>query len=145
MRRLAKRVKPERIYIDTTALIALANKKDKNHKRACEFLNSKLKEGVLFVMGRPVFAEFLSGTSKRVGKSKAIELYEAYTKSRFVVIEKETEEDWKKAWDIFLKYDDHDGMDLVDCLSFAIMERLGLKKAFTFDRDFEVYGFVKLP
>jgi len=142
---LAKRVKPERIYMDTTALIALANKNDKNHKKARKFLKSKLDEGVLFVIGRPVFAEFLNGTSKRVGKSKAIELYEAYTKSRFVVIEKEMEEDWEKAWDIFLKYEDQDGMDLVDCLSFAIMERIGLRKAFTFDKDFEIYGFVKLP
>ncbi len=138
-------MKPEKIYMDTTALIALANRKDKNHKKARNFLNSKLNEGVLFVIGRPVFAEFLNGTSKRVGKAKAIELYEAYTKSKFVIIEKETEEDWKRAWDIFLKYDDQDGMDLVDCLSFAIMERLNLKKAFTFDNDFETYGFVKLP
>ena len=142
---MAKRVKPEKIYMDTTALIALANKNDKNHKKAREFLKSKLKEGVLFVIGRPVFAEFLNGASKRVGKRKAIELYEAYTKSKFVVIEKETEEDWEKAWKIFLKYDDQDGMDLVDCLSFAIMERLSLRKAFTFDKDFETYGFVKLP
>jgi len=142
---LTKRVKPEEIYMDTTALIALANKNDKNHERARNFLKSKLREGVLFIVGRPVFMEFLNGVSKRVSKKKAIELYEAYTKSKFVVIEKETEEDWEKAWSIFLKYDNQDGMDLVDCLSFAIMERLGLKKAFTFDKDFETYGFIKLP
>ena len=142
---MTKRVKPEEIYMDTTALIALANKNDKNHERARNFLKSKLREGVLFIVGRPVFMEFLNGVSKRVSKKKAIELYEAYTKSKFVVIEKETEEDWEKAWSIFLKYDNQDGMDLVDCLSFAIMERLGLKKAFTFDKDFETYGFIKLP
>ncbi len=142
---MAKRVKREEIYMDTTALIALANKKDKNHEKAVKFLKSKLKEGAIFVIGRPVFAEFLSGASKIIGKKKAIELYEAYTKSEFVRIEKENEEDWKKAWKIFLKYDDQDGMDVIDCLSFAIMERLGLKKAFTFDKDFEIYGFSKLP
>lgn len=40
---------------------------------------------------------------------------------------------------------DQNGMDPIDCLNFAIMERMGIKEAFTFDRDFEIYGFKKDP
>ncbi len=133
------------IYVDTTALIALANRNDRNHDEARIFLEDMLRGGVILVIGRPVLAEFLNGVSKRVGKRRAIELYKAYSKSKFIVIERETEGDWGKAWDAFLKYEDQDGMDLVDCLSFAIMERLNIKEAFTFDRDYETYGFTIKP
>jgi predicted nucleic acid-binding protein len=31
--------------------------------------------------------------------------------------------------------------DIVDCTSFAVMERLGCSRAATFDRDFLIYRF----
>ncbi|EHR79048.1 DNA-binding protein [Thermococcus litoralis DSM 5473] len=142
---MAKRVKPELIYMDTSAMIALASRTDKNHKKAREFFEKSIRGGIKFVVGRPVLVEFLNGVSKRVNKKTAIQLYKSYAKSRVVIIEKEREEDWEKAWEIFEKYEDQNGMDVVDCLSFAIMERLKIREAFTFDKDFEVYGFKRLP
>jgi len=142
---MAKRVKPELIYMDTSAMIALASRTDKNHKKAREFFEKSIRSGIKFVVGRPVLVEFLNGVSKRVNKKTAIQLYKSYAKSMVVIIEKEREEDWEKAWEIFEKYEDQNGMDVVDCLSFAIMERLKIREAFTFDKDFEVYGFKRLP
>ena len=142
---MAKPVKPKLIYIDTGALIALTSRTDKNHKKARKFFEDSIKKGSKFVIGRPVLVEFLNGVSKRVSKKKAIELYENYCNSKVMVIEKETEEDWERAWGIFEQYDDQNGMDMTDCLSFAIMERLKIKEAFTFDKDFETYGFIALP
>jgi len=101
--------------------------------------------GAKFIIGRPVLMEFLNGASKRAGKKIALELKRRIISSKFVMIENETEEDWEKAWQIFEKFNDQNGMDLIDCLSFAIMERMGIKEAFTFDRDFEIYGFKKVP
>jgi len=142
---MAKRIKPELVYMDTSALIALASRTDKNHEKARNFFEKSIRSGIKFVLGRPVLVEFLNGVSKRVNKKVAIQLYKRYTSSKIVIIEKETEEDWEKAWKIFERYEDQNGMDVIDCLSFAIMERLGIRGAFTFDRDFETYGFNKLP
>ncbi|MFA4701993.1 hypothetical protein [Pyrococcus kukulkanii] len=61
--------------------------------------------------------EFLNGASKRVGKRVALELKRIILNHR---------DDWSKAWEVFEMFEDHDGMDLVVCLSFAIMESLGV-------------------
>ncbi|MFA4640536.1 type II toxin-antitoxin system VapC family toxin [Pyrococcus kukulkanii] len=142
---MAKQVKPEMIYMDTGALIAFFNTKDENHAKAVAFFKESVTKGIRFVVGRPVLMEFLNGTSKRVGKRTALELKNIILSSEFIIIENETEEDWNKAWKIFEKFEDYDGMDLVDCLSFAIMERLRIITAFTFDHDFEIYGFYRVP
>jgi predicted nucleic acid-binding protein len=36
-------------------------------------------------------------------------------------------------------------LSLVDCTSFLVMRRLGLKTAFAFDRDYTEQGFETLP
>jgi predicted nucleic acid-binding protein len=36
-------------------------------------------------------------------------------------------------------------LSLVDCVSFEIMRRLGIKNVFTFDRHFKEQGFVCIP
>jgi len=141
---MAKRVN-EKIYIDTSALIAFFNPKDRNHKIAKSFFRDMALEGNSFVLGRHLLLEFLSGASKRVGKRKAILIKEKIMASKFIEVVSETNEDWENAWECFEKYSDKDGIDMFDCLSFSIMRRLGIKKAFTFDRDFETAGFIKLP
>ncbi|MFQ6107757.1 MAG: hypothetical protein ACE5QF_09290 [Thermoplasmata archaeon] len=46
--------------------------------------------------------------------------------------------------DYFRRFRDK-AIDLTDSLSFAIMERLRIDSAFTFDGDFEVHGLVRVP
>lgn len=45
-----------------------------------------------------------------------------------------------EAWDLFQIWGGS-GPNAVDCVSFAIMKRYGIKKAFTFDTDFHRAGF----
>jgi len=49
-----------------------------------------------------------------------------------------------RAREIFVRYDDQT-IDMTDSLSFAIMERLRLGQAFSFDPDFAIHGFQCLP
>ncbi|WP_240703208.1 PIN domain-containing protein [Thermococcus indicus] len=135
----------EKIYMDTSALIAFFNPRDRNHEAATSFFREMALEGSSFIIGRHTLLEFLSGASKRVGKRRAILIREKLLESKFIEIVAEKDGDWKDAWKCFEKYVDNNGIDVFDCLSFSIMRRLGIRKAFTFDDDFETAGFIKLP
>lgn len=129
-----------RIFLDTSGLIALSDEKDINHNRAKAYLKGKVQGGARFVVGKNILAEYLDGVTKRVSKEKALEELDRIMNSKLLVIESFIERDWDKALRYFRKYHDH-RIDLTDCLSFAIMERLDLKTAFTFDSDFKTHGF----
>ena len=51
--------------------------------------------------------------------------------------------DEERAKQILFQYDDKD-FSFADAISFAVMERLAIGLAFTFDRDFAQYGFTVL-
>ncbi|MFZ2410702.1 MAG: PIN domain-containing protein [Candidatus Methanoperedens sp.] len=129
-----------RIFIDTSFLIALSDEKDKNHKRAKLSLMELVGRGARFVVARNILNEYLDGVTKRISKEKAIEELDNILNSKLLVLEPVTERDWDKAIVYFRKYNDQQ-IDLTDCLSFAIMERLELNSVLTFDNDFNIHGF----
>jgi hypothetical protein len=51
-----------------------------------------------------------------------------------------TTADMEAAWAISKQFTDQT-FSLVDCTSFAVMERLGLTRAASFDRDFAIYRY----
>ena len=51
--------------------------------------------------------------------------------------------DEARAWQIIEAYTDKD-FTFTDATSFAVMERLRIQHAFTFDDDFRQYGFTQL-
>ncbi len=129
-----------RIFIDTCFFIALSDQKDKNHLKAKTSFNEHVQNGARFVTGRNILVEYIDGVTKRISKEKAIEELENILNSKLLVVEPLKNEDWDKALLYFRKYDDNQ-IDMTDCLSFAIMERLGLKNVLTFDNDFRVHGY----
>ena len=55
-----------------------------------------------------------------------------------------TPRDVERAKAIIYQYTDKD-FSFADAISFTVMERLGIRLAFTFDRDFAQYGLTALP
>ncbi len=126
-----------RQYLDTSALIALGDKKDRNHDVAKAYLESAVDRGVRFVVGKNVLVEYIDGITKRIGKGTGIEELDNILNSRLVLVERDRDEDWSKTLEYFRKYSDA-RIDLTDCISFSIMERLKMDTAFTFDSDFRI-------
>ncbi len=129
-----------RIFLDTSGLIALSDRKDRNHKTARAYLKDRVHKGARFVLGRNVLVEYIDGVTKRIGKKKALEELHNILNSKLLVIEPVSQVDWDLAVKYFRKYDDQQ-IDITDCLSFALMERLSLDTAMTFDSDFRTHGF----
>jgi len=47
------------------------------------------------------------------------------------------------AWDILSRYDSA-GFSYTDCVSFAVMQLLGIRRAFTYDSHFDMMGFERV-
>lgn len=130
-------------YMDTSALIALSDHGDKNHDAAKSHFVHSVEKGARFVLGKPVVIEYIDGVAKKIGKAKAIAELEIILTSTLRLLEMDAEEDFEKGIYYFKKY--RDKIDLTDCISFAMIERLKLDKVFTFDRDFAIHGFKVVP
>ncbi len=126
-----------RQYLDTSALIALGDKKDRNHGAAKAYLESAVDTGVRFVVGKNVLVEYIDGVTKRIGKGKGIEELDNILNSKLVLVERDREEDWSRTLEYFREYSDA-RIDLTDCISFSIMERLKMDTVFAFDSDFMI-------
>jgi predicted nucleic acid-binding protein len=91
-----------------------------------------------------VFDETVTLLRKRLGWAAACEFGNRLKGSDFVSLVYIAAGDEERAWDIFRKYRDKD-LSYTDCTSFAVMERLNLKTAFTFDRHFSALQYQAVP
>jgi predicted nucleic acid-binding protein len=79
-----------------------------------------------------------------MGKELAITFGQALRSSPSVRIEEAPFEVREKAWLLFSRRRDKD-YDLIDCISFSMMESFGIREAFGFDRHYTQHGFRLLP
>jgi predicted nucleic acid-binding protein len=130
-----------RALIDTSALLALARTRDQYHGRAVGIAEGHLGRGGRYV-----------GTTLILGELHAHLVHlrgpvDARAQIRRLLVDPIHE--WvqvgpdllTEALDHWLeKFDDQD-FTLADAVSFEVMRREGLRRAFAFDRHFEVAGF----
>lgn len=103
-----------------------------------------MKKGkIIFVDTSALFATAnAKDVDHQKAKDKAVEYIEKLRNT--AEIERVSEEDENHAWQIILRYQDKH-FSYVDATSFAVMERLGIRDAFSFDEHFEQYSFNRLP
>lgn len=131
----------KRLFVDTGAWYALVDKNDPDHKEAASFMkNNKIP----LLTTNFVFDEAITLLQSRLGWNVAKEFGQRLKDSRFVSLISVKDEDEERAWEIFLKYKDND-FNYTDCTSFAVMERLKIDTAFTFDSHFQAMKFLVVP
>lgn len=134
----------EWLFIDTSAFVAMYDAGDKYHEAAKGFFTPENMRDlkVRLVTTNYVFAEVYSYFCRAHEDAIAVGAYIRESKVlRYIRAEPADEE---AAWELAQKYHDKD-FSFVDCLSFAIMSRIGCIKAFTFDSHFGQMGLEMLP
>ena len=133
-----------RIFVDTGAWIAIADKNDQYAKIATKFYTDLVLQRSNLFTSNLVLVETFNLLSRTIGSKGTTKFGDAIKTNVFLTVESITLVDWERGWRIFGKYDDKD-FSFTDCTSFALMERLKVKSAFSFDVHFRQYGFSVFP
>jgi predicted nucleic acid-binding protein len=125
------------IFLDTSAIYALADKADPNHVPAFGKFQKALRSGETFLLHNYVLLESVALLQARLSLSSAI-LFLSDAKSFEV---EWVDQDLHEEAETELKRIGKRGVSLVDCTSFMVMRRRGVDKALAFDPDFQEQGF----
>ena len=126
-----------RVFVDSGPLIALADRGDAHHAGARRFFE---RAGARLLTRVGVLAEAVTFVRYRFGHAPARRLGDHVRTGRALTLLPIELTDDLEGWRWFLRYRDQQ-FSLVDCWSFAVMTRLGIREVATFDHDFAIAGF----
>ena len=129
------------VFLDTVGLLALWDRDDQWHEsaeRAYERICSSRQSVVTTTF---VLLECGNAAARRPYRENVCVLRTALELRGEMIFP--TDEDWTTAWQTYQEAAPG-GPGIVDCVSFAVMRRLGLRQTFTNDRHFCTAGFEPL-
>ncbi|MGD2046090.1 MAG: PIN domain-containing protein [Gemmatimonadota bacterium] len=130
-----------RVFIDTSALLALSHARDQHHARAVEIVGGHRSRGGTFVGTTLVLSEFYSHLlylrDPSVARAALRHLL-ADPLQEWLEVGPDLVGDAHSGW--LTRFEDQ-RFSLVDAVSFEVMRRESLSSAFAFDHHFEVAGF----
>ena len=135
---------PENVFVDTSAWVALADKDDSNHKKAAAVYPSLLQNQKALMTSNLVIAETYILLLSDLGHRAAIHFLEKIKASPRIVRIYSNDDIERDGEEILKKYDDQD-FSYADAVSFVIMKRQKIRKAFCFDKHFATAGFESIP
>lgn len=130
------------IFIDTSAFLAVLDGSDKNHKAARPFWESIVRGEDVLLCHNYILVETSALILRRFGM-EAVRVFEEdiFPILRIIWVTKEVHSAGVSAHLMA----DRRSLSLVDCVSFEVMRRTGVRKAFAFDRHFQDYGYELSP
>lgn len=125
------------IFLDTSAIYALADKSDPNHTTAYKKLDLASKSGETFLVHNYVLVESAVLLQARLGLTSALLFLEDAKLFEVEWVDQDLHEEAEKELGKIGKR----GISLVDCTSFVVMRKRGVEKVLAFDPDFQDQGF----
>ncbi len=126
------------VFIDTSALLAVLDRSDERHPEAKRTWESMLNGDHPLVCHNYVLLETSAVLTRRIGM-EAVRVFERDVRPvlRLVWVTREIHE---AAAGVQLAAGRR-ALSLVDCVSFEVMRRAGLRTAFAFDPHFREFGY----
>ena len=131
----------ERLFVDTSAWFAYANRKDPDHAAVGEVFRGF--DGRI-TTSNFIVDETLSLCRYRLGHAAARKIGSALLDSEAVDLIRITPEDEQAAWALFFQRPDQ-RFSFTDCTSFALIRRLGIGAVLALDDDFRIEGLQVVP
>lgn len=132
------------VFLDTVALVAVRDESDRHHQEARLTFRRLIDEGLHLITSNYVFAETYTLLLVRSNWDEAIKSGRALRSGDLVEVVRVEGEVESEAWHILETHSDKK-WSYVDATSFALMDRLGVQEAFTFDHHFAQRGLVMIP
>jgi len=130
------------VYVDCSAFYAILDLDDKEHIRAKESWTSLVQAGETMVTSNYVVAETFALVQHRLGIPAVRMLHEDLL--ALVQIEW-VDEAYHQAGVAAVLAAGRRHLSFVDCVSFEVMRRLGIRTAFAFDHHFTEHGVRSIP
>ena len=128
--------------MDTSALVALFDRKDANHQQAKAVLERIKTDRTRMLISDYIFDESITTVLSAAGHQIAVKVGDFILSSSIIELVWLDAPVTLKAWDYFKKHSDK-MFSFTDCTSFLLMKELRVEKYFSFDSDFRRAGFVE--
>jgi uncharacterized protein len=132
------------VFVDSGAWIALAAPDDRWHSDARACLSALVRRRLPLVTTNHVVGETYAWLVRASGHATAWRFKRELDDSRRIELVTTDEKLEREAWEILRKYDDQ-AFSFVDAVSFALMRRRRMRRAFAFDQHFAAAGFERVP
>jgi predicted nucleic acid-binding protein len=128
------------VFVDTSALIAIGNKRDAFHAQAREVNDQLIQSNSFFFTSSAILLEFGNAFSTVNLKPFSVKLIDAIMQSKkwkSVVVDENILND---SFELYKQMIDKD-WGFVDCTSIVLAKSLGIQNVFSTDHHFEQAGF----
>jgi len=132
------------VFLDTGYLVAVEAVDDQHHSVAIKHWLQFLRNPAQLVTTSFVLDEAVTFFTSRGRHAKAIDLGRRLLSSPSVRLV-HVDEDLLRAAFEYLERRPDKRFSLTDCISFVLMNRLGIQQALAFDAHFEQAGFTRIP
>lgn len=139
MSALPSSLRDRRVFVDSSAYLALLDRKDEHHSQAVDIVTKLADYHYRQFTTNVLLVEAHALILSTLGRAQASQFLRDMDDSKTVVLRVRASDE-VTAKLILFRYTDKD-FSLADAISFVVMERMNIGHAFTFDRHFAQYGF----
>lgn len=128
-----------KVFIDTGAFLALANKPDSLHELTATVYQEAIEQNATLYTSNYIIDEAVTLIRARVGHRAAVAFIKSLDVSGIKVL-RITEGDEHAAREIFIRYKDKE-FSFTDCTCFALIDKHSIDAILSLDAHFSQYGY----